>query len=187
MVITPVTELDAVNEIIGIIGQAPINSLEDEADTDSLNAQSILQRISRELQSKGWSWNFETTSLTPDSRTKKIAYRDEWLRLEDCSLVRREGYAYDISKSTNLFTSPVTASIVRLVAFEDLPEVARRYVTLRAGRIFQARALGAMELQQITERDEVEAWQAVMEHELDFGAYNQVNSDPFLTDAMSRG
>lgn len=186
MVITPATELDAVNEIIGIIGQAPVNSLEDDADVDSLNAQSLLRRVSRELQSKGWAWNTETVTLSPDSRSKKIPYRDEWLRLDECTLVRREGYAYDISTGTNLFTATVSASIVKLIGFEDLPEVARRYVTLRAGRIFQARTLGAPELSQATARDEIEAWQAVMEYELDFGAYNQVEGDPYLTDVMSR-
>jgi hypothetical protein len=186
MVITPATELDAINEIIGIIGQAPINSLEDEADIDSLNAQRILQGVSREIQSKGWSWNIETTSLSPDSTTQKITYRDDWLRLEGATMVRREGYLYDLSNQTNLFTASVSVDIVRQIDFEDLPEVVRKYVTVRASRIFQVRSVGAQELDIAAQRAELEAYQALQEYELDFGAYNQVDSDPYLTDVMSR-
>ncbi|WP_442108497.1 hypothetical protein [Pseudomonas sp. NUPR-001] len=186
MVITPATELDAVNEIIGIIGQAPLNSLEDEADIDSLNAQSILQRVSREVQSKGWSWNIETASLSPDATTQKITYRDDWIRLEGASVVRREGYLYDLSSQTNLFTASVSVDIVRLIDFEDLPEVVRKYVTVKSSKIFQARSVGAQELDREAREELQEAYQALQEYELDFGAYNQVDSDPYLTNVMSR-
>ncbi|AZC49490.1 Phage tail fiber protein [Pseudomonas chlororaphis subsp. piscium] len=186
MVITPATELDAINEIIGIIGQAPINSLEDEADIDSLNAQRILQGVSRELQSKGWSWNIEATNLSPDATTQKITFRDDWLRLEGASVVRREGYLYDLSNQTNLFKASVSVDIVRLIDFVDLPEVVRKYVTTKATKIFQARSVGAAELDREAREELQEAYQTLMEYELDFGAYNQIDSDPFIQTAMSR-
>ncbi|PTS86437.1 phage tail protein [Pseudomonas sp. HMWF032] len=186
MVITPSTELEAINEIISIVGESPLNSLEDEANVDALNAQRLLQGVSREVQQKGWSWNTENTSLTPDSISRKITYRDDWLKLLGASLVRRDGYLYSLVNQTNRFTSPVQVEIVRLISFEDLPEAARLYVTHKAKRKFQARYLGAQELAYEAAGDETEAWAALNEFELDFGQYNQIDSDPHVVDVMAR-
>lgn len=186
MVITPVTQMDAINSIISIVGESPLSSLEDEANVDALNAQRILQGVSRTLQTKGWSWNTETVSLTADSNTQKIVYRDDWLRLFGANLVRRDGFLYSLDQQTNRFTAPVSVEVVRLLTFEDLPEAARQYVTSKATRQFQARYLGAQELAIEAASDESEAWAALMEFELDFGQYNQLDSDPHVVEAMTR-
>ena len=57
-VITPQSELEAVNEILSSIGSNPVDSLENSLDVDVLNAKRILSSVSRE-------YNLGDGSLTP--------------------------------------------------------------------------------------------------------------------------
>ena len=59
MIVTPDSELDAINEILTAIGSSPVNSLEDDANADVINARSMLYRVSREVQSAGYLSNTE--------------------------------------------------------------------------------------------------------------------------------
>ena len=66
MEITALNELDAVNEIIGTLGESPINSLENMSNIDAINALRILRTISRQEQARGWSFNIiPSLTLTP--------------------------------------------------------------------------------------------------------------------------
>ena len=48
------TEIDAVNFILGAIGQAPVTTLE-ATNPDVAIAYQTLQEVSREVQAEGWS------------------------------------------------------------------------------------------------------------------------------------
>jgi len=43
---------------------------------------------------------------------------------------------------------------MRLLDWDSLPEVARRYITLKASRVFQGRIIGSRELEALIARDE---------------------------------
>ena len=73
--ISPTTELDAVNEIIGAIGEAPVNTLENIMNVDVISALRILRNNNRSFQSRGWSFNSITEyPLNPDVYSKKIKW-----------------------------------------------------------------------------------------------------------------
>jgi hypothetical protein len=62
----PATELDAVNAMLGAIGQAPLTTLEGTLPTDVQIALNILRRTTTEVQAKGWRFNSEFGyELTP--------------------------------------------------------------------------------------------------------------------------
>ena len=102
MAIAPLTELQAINQMLAAVGQAPVTSIDTQdqlykydPDTDSytqLNlptnpdvamAQLTLFEISREVQSEGWVFNREYNYLmTPDSTTEKIAYPANCLQMD---------------------------------------------------------------------------------------------------------
>jgi hypothetical protein len=44
-----------------------------------------------------------------------------------------------------------------LLDWEELPEQARRYIAIKAGRVFQARLVGSRELESLIMRDEMYA------------------------------
>jgi hypothetical protein len=59
-----------------------------------------------------------------------------------------------------------------LLDFTDLPEVARRYITVKSARIFQERVVGSDTLSAMNRNDEQEALFALREMEGDNGDYN---------------
>ena len=65
---TLTTQLEAVNTMLGHIGEAPVNSISNTAElpVSAANAVTILDEISREVQSEGWHFNTEIDKeLTP--------------------------------------------------------------------------------------------------------------------------
>ena len=55
--ITPTTELQAVNIMLSVIGEAPINTLAGSTTTDVSIAINLLNETSMSVQSMGWNFN----------------------------------------------------------------------------------------------------------------------------------
>ena len=54
------TELEAINILLGTIGEAPVDSLataDQQGLTDAGIARTVLREVTRDVQSEGWSWN----------------------------------------------------------------------------------------------------------------------------------
>ena len=54
--ITPTTELQAVNQMLSVIGEAPVNSITGTVTTDVSVAKNILDETSMSVQSMGWNF-----------------------------------------------------------------------------------------------------------------------------------
>ncbi len=68
------TKLNAVNTMISVIGEAPVNTLGGTAvPVTVVQAENTLDETSRAVQSEGWHFNTEHEYvLTPDASTSKI-------------------------------------------------------------------------------------------------------------------
>lgn len=162
--IRPTTELEAVNIILSGIGEAPISSFA-EVTADVSLARNILAEISRETQTEGWQWNTEDDfPLTPDAAKGEIklpptAIRVHFREPDDRELIIRGQRVYD--RVNHSFTFPsgvrILVTLTLLLPFEDLPEAARRYVTLKAARVFQERTVGSGTLYDFQQADEARA------------------------------
>ena len=156
-------QLEAVNTMLGYIGEAPVNSISNTAElpVSAANAVTILDETSREVQSEGW--HFNTTAdhvLTPVNDA--ITLPSNILQVdheggEDIDLVQRGLSLYDRKNRTSTFTSDIKVTIVELLDWDSLPEQARRYIALRATRALQARIVGSRELEALIIRDEFAA------------------------------
>ena len=85
-----------------------------------------------------------------------------------------------------MFDGDVKVDLVFLFEFENLPEVARRYITLRAGRKFQENILGSNEMTQLQWKDEQQALAALRDADsqaADFNIFD--NYDTYA--ALDRG
>lgn len=155
---TPATELEAVNTLLDIIGESPINTLESSGHVDAAKARSTLSEVNRRIQSKGWHWNTETMELPLSSPEKNIYLPANTMRCavpgQSVDVVQRGNRLYDRRNNTFAFERPLKVELVLLLPFEDLPQAARELCVLWAGRVFQQRQLGSIELYQITARDE---------------------------------
>ena len=103
-VLTPQSELEAVNEILSSIGSNPVDSLENSLDVDVLNAKRILSSVSREVQSRGWFFNTEDNiTLLPDADDGLVPCPENYLQFysKGYQLIRRNGYFYDIASQTD--------------------------------------------------------------------------------------
>jgi hypothetical protein len=161
MTITPTTELEAVNECLENIGQAPVSTISGDLGVDTQTALNQVRKITRQLQAKGWYFNTEYNypltpngdgDIIPPSNTLSIR-TDTTDRSKD--LVQRGSRMYDRENRTYTFTDTVRFRIIVGLPFDELPEPARRYISLKAARIFQNR-LESDDSQQDT-RDELDA------------------------------
>lgn len=160
--LTPTTELEAVNEMLYTIGESPVSTLEDNGVVDAITALSVLRAISREVQSMGWHFNTEPNRLlSPSYPDGYIILPDNTLRVDttgrDANIdVTQRGFRlYDRDNNSYKFDRALTLELVVGLGFEEIPESARRYITIRAARIFQARVLGSETLSKFSESDEL--------------------------------
>lgn len=160
------TELEAVNEMLMSIGQAPVNTLAVTGIKDVNIARARLTSMTRRVLSRGFNFNTDKDyPLTPDV-AGVILVPDGCVKVEamdQTDLCQRrhptKGMAlYNKAERSFVWTDPVNVKIVWAFAFEDLPETARCYIATAAGRRFQSKAIGAEILDRFEEEDEMKAW-----------------------------
>ena len=168
--LVPTDLLHAVNECLTAVGTTPVNTLEVSGLTDAAIAKDVIEAVSREVQTAGWWFNsVKSQQLAPTAGN--IPVPPNYLRVspslpttanpgETKQFVSREGKLYDIINNTYTINVPVRVDAVLLFDFEQLPESARRYITVRSARIFQTKVLGDDQLGVFTELHETQAWQA---------------------------
>lgn len=175
------TQLQAINQMLVGIGQAPVVSL-DIANPEIATALSILDSMSREVQGEGWNFNTEIKyPFTPDVNGE-IVVPSNVLQISDnknsnvqqYQTVLRGGKLYDkISHSFNAWTSsPVLCDVVWFFDFEDLPQVFQDYVTQKAARTFAGSVVGSKEMFQFNQVDEALLRANCLAYDTDTSAVN---------------
>lgn len=188
-ILTPQSELEAVNEILSSIGSSPVDTLDESLDVDVINAKRLLEATSREIQSRGWYFNTEdSVTLQPDTDSNMVPCPENYLVFysDGYQLVRQSGYFFDIASRTSEFPNGLTVTLIRYLQFDELPEAFRKYITVRTARLFQMRFLGAQELDVSLQFAESEAYSAIVDFDLKTGNYNIYNDDTFNSGNIGR-
>lgn len=178
MLLQKTTELDAVNIMLGTIGETPINSIEAASGvSDAVIARQILNEVSIQVQEEGWHFNVETNfELTPAYPSKEIFVPDNCIEVdaEDTrvDVAIRGNRLYDRINHTYQFDASIKCNVVIMLPFEDLPQAARHYITIRSARVFQQRVVGSQVLGSFTEKDEMRARMALRRYESKTADYN---------------
>ncbi len=169
-VVTTQTELESINTLLDAIHEAPVNTLNPPFTGDVARAMRTLNEVSSSVQGKGWHWNTEVDyDLEPDDdgfincplNTLKCDVDPNTGDSRNVAL--RGTRLYDIGDHTYVFDDTVTCELVVLLPFDELPEMARRYITMRAARIFVQRSLGG-DLRPVAQ-DEMDALVSLCDHE----------------------
>tara|TARA_R100000406_G_scaffold56203_2_gene38552 strand:+ start:2583 stop:3194 length:612 start_codon:yes stop_codon:yes gene_type:complete len=161
----PTTELEAVNTIISTIGEAPVSTLENNSLEDVTAAKNILDETVVDVQSTGWNFNREYNfKINPDTDGNvnipaNAVYVDSSNRgsTADKDVVIRGTKLYDRENQTFTFTDPQYVDLILILPWDDLPQPARRLITIKAARRFQNRVFGSDSLNGFTQIDETEA------------------------------
>jgi len=192
--LAPTTELEAVNTILLAVGESPVNSLDTLGNRDASVARDTLYAVSREIQTLGWWFNQQEGYTFTLNAQKKVDAPAAILKLfpARCGvpLVLRGSRVINPITGEDTFDEPPTADyIVWFLPFEELPESARRYIAVRAARIFQTSVLGSDALFMFTERHEEEAYQMFAMEQADFTyarGHNYLTDNPDVTTIWSR-
>ena len=183
MALSPTTELEAVNTMLTSIGEQPIQNLDDLAGlTDASIARQILSNVSRAVQSRGWVFNTDLDKVMKPDSHGEIILNDTILRIDtttrmrdpDNDIIERGRRLYDRQKNTDKFDegTEIKCNLIIYLNFIDLPEPARRYISIRSARIFHDRVVGSGELHRFYQEDELQAWSTLIEYEGDTADYN---------------
>lgn len=162
--ITPSTELEAVNTMLRAIGESPVSTLSGDVGVDVVTARQTLTEIMKAVQTEGWIFNTEYDYPLNRDMSGQIIVPANALQVDivknrysDIDPVMRGNKVYDRKNHTFTFTIDLKAKIIFGLSFTDMPESARHYVTYRAARKFQDNSLGSEELHKFNERDELMA------------------------------
>ncbi len=175
------TKLEAVNTMLSAIGEAPVTALNlglVEADI----AETILESVSKEVQSQGYSFNRQlSVAYNPDTNGNivlpaDILRADSTQKTGNLDLVQRGLKMFDRVNNTYTISGTVYLDTVTQLDFLDLPEVVKRYVTIRAGRIFLDRVVGSATLHGFSEKDEARALSEIRDMEGEGQDFNIFNS-----------
>ena len=179
---TRTSELEAVNTILSTIGESPLNTLSGSLPVDGTIAKNVLSEVSREVQSQGW--HFNTHYKVPLSRdtNNKIPLATNIVRVEidprqyskvSYDIVQRNNFLFNLAKNEDTFdTNFKDATAVYLLPFDEIPEQAKRYITIRSARIFHDRTLGANTIHKFSQEDEAKSLSILKQAESHTGDYS---------------
>ena len=175
---TKITQLSAVNVLLANIGQAPTSSL-DVSNPQVALAVNQLNQISNDVQTEGWIFNTEQNYPFMPDNTGCIAIPSNVSKLDLPPGVRtsvqpviRGGKLYDKIAHSYVWEGVQKLDVVWLFDFEDLPEAAKQYITVRAANLFAMRMTGSTEIAKYSEREEANARAALLEYECNQGDYS---------------
>jgi hypothetical protein len=175
------TQLQAINQMLVGIGQAPVVSL-DIANPEIATALSILDSMNREVQGEGWHFNTEINYPFTPAANGEITVPSNVLQISDnknsnvqaYQTVLRGGKLYDKIAHSFIFptANPLLCDVVWLFDFEDLPQVFQDYVTQKAARTFAGSVVGSKEMFQFNQVDEALLRANCLAYDTDTSAVN---------------
>ncbi len=198
MTLARTTYLEAVNRILQMMGEAPVNSLAGQYGL-AQQAEEMLKDVSRKVQSDGWSFNTDyERDMTPDAITKEVAVGANVSRVvvdpynyPSLDVVQRGSKLYDRRANSYQFDQAFKADVTYMLEWEELPEHARQYIAVKAGRHLQESILGSSDLTRINLTVEAEARALFLEEETYVSQNNMLRGNPnhtsvFMTYMPSR-
>ena len=192
MAVAATTELECINIMLAAIGEAPINTLTGTLPVDAVTAQKTLAEINKDVQNEGWSFNQEFNVVLTRDGSNQIALGADILKVDanvfdhpTIDVIQRGLKMYDRKNNTYVFDTDLTCNVTYFRNFDEIPESARRYINIRAARVFVDRLVGDDGLRTYTAQDEARARANLMENDMDNADHNVLTGDPNLNNAMN--
>jgi hypothetical protein len=191
MTLARTTFLEAVNAVLQMLGEAPVNGLDGQFGL-AQQAQDMLNDTSRKLQSEGWSFNTDYERLLMrDAVTLEISVGSNVSRVKvdsynypDVDVIQRGSRLYDRRAGSYEFEEDLRADVTYMLEWDELPEYAHQYVMVKAGRSLQEAILGSADLSRINASAEAEARSLFLEEETTRGEHSMLRGNPNHTDVF---
>lgn len=192
MILTPTTELEAVNEMLLCIDEAPVNTLDGISGlTDAAVARDVLRSVTRAVLARGWFFNQDTEyPITLNGAGEAVipagVLKIKPSRSESLKLIPRNGKLYNLEDRTYTLTAEPLVDIVWFLDFETLPETARHYITVLAARNFQTKVQGSDLIHSFTSQQEQEAFGNLQYEENQYARANWLNDASEISEIHQR-
>ena len=154
-----ITELEVINSVLSVAGDNPIQSLDEDYQQVFIIRQ-MLTNISRDMQIKNYWFNTENNvELQPNTITNKIILPVNVISFEPCDprYIQRGTTIYDRVARTSNITVAIVADIAVHLDFEELPQVARKYIQAMCRRQYNNEYFGDANQKQDLLRDATDA------------------------------
>ena len=174
------TELDAVNQILSSVGQAPVNTL-DIQNPEVFIIINTIKEVTRQVLLEGWTFNTErgyklqrraSDNRIPLSRNMLAVDSNREKHGDKYDLVLRDDVLYDRHNHTDVFEEDITADVLWAVEYTYLPPAVQAYVTAKAARMCAIKMVGDSELSQLLAEQEATTRAALIENECQQGDYS---------------
>ena len=159
---TLTTKLEAVNTMLGYLSESPVNSIADSSSLPPIAAlaKGVLEEVSREVQSQGWHFNTATDYTLEANVSGEFVVPDNTMEVDavdpSVDVIQRNTRLFDrTNQSFEFDKDTMKVNITFLLDFEDLPEQARRYISIKAARALSNRVVGSREIEALILRDEL--------------------------------
>lgn len=182
--------------MLSAIGEAPVNSIAASNVTqDAAIALNVLDEASRDIQAIGWFFNTEHNVILQRDSNDYIPVAGNIMELDadtsehpDVNITIRGDFLYDLKKETTdrfAFDTDITADVIYLLEFTDLPQTARRLIVATSSRMLADRVVGSAELSKILRQDENFAYENLIELNTSMADANYI-SDSSSSNASNR-
>lgn len=135
-----ISTLSTVNDMLGLLGELPINDL-DAFHPVVPKAQSVIATTNAVVQGDAWWFNTETITLSPQAISGEVLLPIDTLSVDSVDgiphVTSRGNRLYNLDTASLKFTKNVPVVLRRLVPYEELPHNARAYVRARSLLAFQ--------------------------------------------------
>ena len=168
------TELDAMNMLLRLVGSSPVASL-DSGHPDAANARTTLRRLLRQSQKRGWWFNQDyQVYYQPQPDTHIYVHESICLLImQDSTIVQRWDKLYDKCNQTySFYESKLALRQVTALAWDDVPETFQEYVAYFAAVQYVRDELEDPDKQQELKESTAQAFNDVKKLDLEAGRYN---------------
>lgn len=190
------TLLEAVNTVLSTVGNSPVALVEGSGIEDADIAYRLITEAAKRVCLRSFDWNTDSDyPLAPDA-DGYISLPPGALKVDPGTpttkaVVRRNPAnsklgLWDKGARTFQFSAVVPCEITWGFPFEDLPETARDFIVLSAGRTFQKRFVGSKVLDNYSAEDVAIANAELQRTELRSRDYNLFRDNPTMARANNR-
>lgn len=168
------TELEAINSMLQMIGEQPVNNIPVKGFSEASLAQTTLHNVSRIIQNEGLNCNVEHDYVLACDTDGYVVVPSNALNLDFVSTdyVVRGNKVYDKIKHTFVINKPVTCTVTWFLDFSDLPNHVRNYISIKAARKFMLELVGATDVYKLTEQQEYDTMAVFNRNEINNASLN---------------
>lgn len=152
------SKINAVNQMLDLIGQERVNASVDESE-DAVLASQILDENDLKIQGEGWAINsqYELT-IQPDAVSKELLLPANTIAIRtfegQIEVTLREGKAFDMDSQTFIFQNSIVANVITRVPFIDLGLKLQQYIIDVSANRFARASVGSADYE-IVSRDDI--------------------------------